>query len=108
MKSSQTFTTLQLEEMHYKLCIVRDDPDVTDSYDATPEELAVATDLLYHATPFDKLFFVESIVDCLIGELENSIEICQHNAEFCADPQAKAEYRGTIVSFRKAIKKLQS
>jgi len=108
MKTPAKFTTIQLEEMHHKLSIVRDEPDLMDSYDANELELSVACDLLYHAKPSDKLYFGFAVVDCLIGELENSIEICQHNAEFCADPKEKAEYRGAIRSFRNAIKKLQS
>jgi hypothetical protein len=108
MKTPQSFTKLQLDEMHSRLSIVRDEPDLIDSYEATELEIAHALDILYNAKPKEKIFFIPEIADCLIGELENSIEICDHNAFFSADPHEKSVCRSDIRAYRDAIKKLSS
>jgi hypothetical protein len=75
------FTELQAGEIAHKACIVRDEPDLQDSYELTQEQAEQFAKAFLAAQHGGLVDVLPEWVDVITGELENAIEIAQANAE---------------------------
>ena len=94
------FTALQAGEIAHKACIVRDEPDLLESYELTHGQasaLAAAFLAAQHGGDVDVL---PEWVDVIVGEIDNSIEIAQANQE--------VDGPGTHLAYIKSMRSLQA
>lgn len=75
------FTQLQIQEAAHKMCTVRDEPDLLESYELTSEEASdLAAMFLKHQAGKTAVFQIDPrYLDVLQGEFENCIEIATDN-----------------------------
>lgn len=98
------FTELQAGEIAHKACIVRDEPDLLESYDLTEQQAGDFADAFLAAQRGGDVEVRDEWVDCIVGELENLIEIAQDNQD--ADgPGAHLAY---IKSMRQAVSRVRA
>lgn len=75
------FTKLQINEICHKLSIVRDEPDLCESYKVTPDEVDVTLQVFMRAEP-GVVEFDAKHADMIAEELENCVDIATGNIEF--------------------------
>jgi hypothetical protein len=75
------FTELQAGEIAHKACVVRDEPDLQESYELTQEQAEVFAQAFLAAQHGGLVEVLPEWVDVITGELENAIEIALANAE---------------------------
>lgn len=100
------FTKLQAEEIAHKLCIVRDEDDLLDSYELDRTTAERGAEAFLSNQGGGLINFDAALADCIVGELDNSVEIALANLDAGAGPEEQAELRGYISSMRAAQRKL--
>lgn len=98
------FTKLQAGEIAHKACIVRDEPDLLESYDLTEAQAAAFADAFLAAQSGGEVNVDPAWVDCIVGEIENLIEIAQDNQEV----DGPGSHLAYIKSMRQAIKAVRA
>lgn len=101
------FTRMQAGEIAHKLSIVRDEPDLLDSYELSEAQASKAADAFMAASNGGLIEFDAEIADCIVGELDNSVDIALANMD-CADDEGMAELRAYISSMRAAQRKVRN
>lgn len=102
-----SFTRFQLDEIVHKLSIVRDDPDLLDSYELREEHVAAFVDTFLAAQPGQPVVVNHAIAACVIDELQDSIEIALANIAVEGELERNG-LRDDIRSLRAAQRKLRS
>lgn len=100
-----TLTKLQAEELHHKLSIVVDEPDLLESYEISEQQAQAAIDAL----PYEggEFVFDPAISDVLDGEVENLLDIAAANMDIAVDGDAAQlrAYMSSLTSLRRKIAK---
>lgn len=96
------FTALQAGEIAHKACIVRDEPDLLDSYDINEQQAGAFADAFLAAQHGGEVEVLPVWADAIVGELENLIEIAQANQEV----DGPGTHLAYIKSLRAAIAKV--
>lgn len=100
--NSAKFTQLQLDEICYKLSIVRDEPDLLDTYECTEQFASDLHDIFYKAKPGDVVKFTPEQAEIIVNELQN------HCDNFAADvSEGQIEALATLNSMRQAMRKIE-
>lgn len=97
------FTELQAGEIAHKACIVRDDPDLLESYEITEEQASALANAFLAAQRGGAVDVQPEWVDVIVGEIENLIEIAEHNMAI-EGPHPHLAY---ISSMRQAASKVR-
>lgn len=96
------FTQLQLDEVCHKLSIIRDEPDLQESYDVSQEEAENFYEYFYNSKEGEiDLNFEEKYIEILIGEIQNSMERMWSNWQDCNDQSEGASYRSMNLLLKK-------
>ena len=97
---------LQINEILHKLSIVRDEPDLLDSYELTPDEAESLYDCFAQRSGggTQLVTFEARFLDVVIGELANRTEALGENWIDRGDQAEGGVYR----SLKAALKKLQA
>lgn len=98
------FSKLQLEEIQHKASIVRDEPDLQESYELTEGQAIACSDFFLQAMP-GSLTFERSYIAMLIGEIENLVEIAQDNLD-CAEN--RMQHLSYMSSLKGLVRKLKA
>lgn len=98
-----TFTKLQAEEIAHKACIVRDEPDLQDSYELSEEQATAMADAFLAAHNGGDVDVRPDWVDCIVGEVENLIDIAKDNQEI----DGPGSHLAYIKSMRSAIESVK-
>lgn len=97
----------QLHEILHKLNIVADEPDLLDSYELEEPVVTDWMEHLYiqHPRPTGPVMIdiPEELLDCVIGEIENSYDIAKDNVADGHD-----EWRGQLTSLGQFLTKLRA
>lgn len=105
MQKNINLTKLQSEELNHKLAIIRDEPDLQESYEMTSEDAQQLIDALPDtdgAFSFDAKFS-----NALTGECENLLDIAQANMD-CAGDSEIGQIRGYMSSISGLIRKIEN
>lgn len=103
---SVDLTALQINEIAHKLSIVRDEPDLLDSYELTPDDAESLYDCFVQRSGggTQLVTFEARFLDVVIGELEDRMNALETN---WIDRGDQAE-GGAFRSLKAAVKKLKA
>lgn len=96
------FTKLQIEEICHKLCILRDEEDLRESYDVTSNQIDSLLTIFMQANP-GVVEFDSKHADMIAEELDNLVDIATGNIEF-----GDMSYLGYRRSINLAIKSIRA
>lgn len=97
------FTKMQLEEAQHKLCILRDEPDLQESYEVTAKEAAAVCDTFLKAQP-GFVEFPHKFAEVIVGEFDNLLDIAEANLNTDENPMALRAYMGSLKQCMARIK----
>lgn len=97
------FTELQAGEIAHKACIVRDEPDLLESYELTEQQAGAFADAFLGVPNGGEVDVQPEWVDVIVGEIENAIEIAKDNM----DVDGPHPHLAYIRSLRQTVSKVQ-
>ena len=86
------FTGLQIEEVAHKMCIVRDEPELQESYGISQADADFLAELFLRAAP-GIVTFDQKFRDTIAGEIEDGMLPMLANWQDCGDQCAGGIYR---------------
>jgi hypothetical protein len=106
MKITVKLTPTQAGEIFHKVSIIDEEPDLQESYELTPADVAALMDT-FRRDDLGAYTFDSKYVDVLCGELDNTLDIAAANLPGLDGTEA-ASLRGHISSMKGAQRKLRA